>query len=190
MNARWVADQTAAALSSTTNALKPESVLPTALSFVDPCTTGSPPSFTPIAMEHSTKVNFKARNLILDYALGAAIIALLPLPQVNWLKAIALLGLNLFLVIGIARLWNFKKGGDVLARIGILFGIVGAIGVGILGWLLLVIGGVMVPMLGSLAPGMAAFSYFWGFGQTVHHFYISKAPKMQANSLEGQDDEG
>ena len=141
-------------------------------------------------MEHPTQVNFKARNLILDYALGAAIVALLPLPQVDWLKAIALLGLNLFLVIGIGRLWNFQKGGDLLARIGILFGIAGAIGVALLGWLLLVIVGVMVPMLGSLAPGMAAFCYFWGFGQTVHHFYISKTPRAQANSLEGQNDEG
>ncbi len=141
-------------------------------------------------MEHPTQVNFKARNLILDYALGAAIVALLPIPGIEWLKAIALLGLNLFLVIGIARLWRFQKGGDLLARIGILFGIAGAIGVGLLGWLLLVIGGVMVPMLGSLAPGMAAFCYFWGFGQTVHHFYISKTPRVQANLCEGQNDEG
>jgi len=140
-------------------------------------------------MRHLAKVNFQARNLILDYSLGAAIVALLPLPGVDWLKAIALLCLNLFLAIGIARLWKLKQGGDLFARIGILFGIAGAIGMGILGWLLLVIGGVMLPMLGSLAPGMAAFSYFWGFGQTVHHFYISKAPRAQADFLEEQNDE-
>ncbi len=116
-------------------------------------------------MNHSTHINVQVRNLILDYALGAAIVALLPIPGIEWLKAIALLGLNLFLVIGIARLWHFQRGGDLLARIGILFGIAGAIGVGLLGWLLLVIGDVMVPILGSLAPGMAAFCYFWGFGQ-------------------------
>jgi uncharacterized protein (DUF697 family) len=141
-------------------------------------------------MNPASHINVKARNLILDYALGAAIVALLPIPGIEVLKAIALLGLNLFLVIGIARLWNFKPGGDLLARIGILFGIAGAIGVGILGWLVLVIGGVAVPLIGSLAPGMAAFCYFWGFGQTVHHFYISKAPKLQVKSLEGQNDEG
>ncbi len=141
-------------------------------------------------MNYPTHLNIKVRNLILDYALGAAIVALLPLPQLDGLKAIALLGLNLFLVIGIARLWNFKKGGDLLARIGILFGIAGAIGMGILGWLLLVPLGIVVPVLRSLAPGMAAFCYFWGFGQVVHHFYISKTARAQANLSEGQSDEG
>ncbi|HEY9824182.1 MAG TPA: hypothetical protein V6D19_01955 [Stenomitos sp.] len=136
-------------------------------------------------MEHHTKVNFKVRDLILDYALGAVIVVLLPLPSVEWLKAIALLGLNLCLVIAIAQLWNFQKGGDLLARIGILFGVAGAIGAAILGWLLLVIVGVMVPIIGALAPGMAVFCYFWGFGQTVHHFYLSKAPKTQAHSFKG-----
>lgn len=141
-------------------------------------------------MNHPTHVNAKVRNLILDYGLGAAIVALLPLPQVGWLKAIALFGLNLFLVIGIAHLWHFKQGGDLLARIGILFGIAGAIGVGVLGWLLLVVLGVVVPLIGSLAPGMAAFCYFWGFGQAVHHFYISKELRTQTTLLEGQKDAG
>lgn len=140
-------------------------------------------------MNYPTHLNIKVRNLILDYALGAAIVALLPLPQLNGLKAIVLLGLNLFLVIGIARLWNFKKGSDLLARMGILFGIAGAIGVGIVGWLLLILLGVVVPALKSLAPGMAAFCYFWGFGQAVHHFYISKTPRARANLSEGQSDE-
>lgn len=78
-------------------------------------------------MNQSSHLNAKVRNLILDYALGAAIVALLLIPGIEWLKAIALVVLNLFLVIGIARLWNFQKGGDLLARIGILFGIAGAI---------------------------------------------------------------
>ena len=140
-------------------------------------------------MNYPTHLNIKVRNLILDYALGAAIVALLPLPQLKGLKAIALLGLNLFLVIGIARLWNFKKGGDLLARMGILFGIAGAIGVGILGWLLLVPLSAVVPVLRSLAPGIAAFSYFWAFGQVVHHFYVSKTPRVQANLSDGKSDE-
>ena len=141
-------------------------------------------------MNYPTHLNIKVRNLILDYALGAAIVALMPLPQLNGLKAIALLGLNLFLVRGIARLWNFKRGGDLLARMGILFGITGAIGVRILGWLLLVPLSIVVPVFRSLTPGMAAFCYFWGFGQVVHHFYLSKTPRTQTNLSERQSDEG
>jgi len=41
-------------------------------------------------MNHLAKVNFKARHLILDYALGAAIVALLPIPNMGIWQAIAL----------------------------------------------------------------------------------------------------
>ena len=47
-------------------------------------------------MEYPAKVNFKVRNLILDYALGAAIVALLPIPKIGLLQAIALVVLNVF----------------------------------------------------------------------------------------------
>ncbi len=125
-------------------------------------------------MDHPTKVNTDVRNLILDYALGAAIVALLPIPKIGVLQAIVLLVLNVLLVIGIARLWHFQKGGDFLARVGILFGIAGTILMGFLVWLFMVTVGVIVPLIGALAPGTVAFCYFWGTGQTVHHFYVSK----------------
>jgi uncharacterized protein (DUF697 family) len=147
-------------------------------------------SFKPIAMEHPTKVNFKVRNLILDYALGAAIVALLPIPKIGLLKAIVLVVLNVLLVIGIARLWQFRKGGDLLARGGVLFGVAGALLVGFLVWLFMVAVGVIVPMIGALAPGVVAFCYFWGIGQTVHHFYLSKVPTAADRSpSSGEQDE-
>ncbi len=127
-------------------------------------------------MDRPAKVNFKVRNLILDYALGAAIIALLPIPQIGVLQAIALVILNIFLVRGVARLWHFQKGGDFLARVGILFGIAGSILLGFLVWIFMVALGAVIPMIGALASGAAAFCYFWGIGQTVHHFYVSKVP--------------
>lgn len=123
-------------------------------------------------MDHPAKVNIKVRNLILDYALGAAIITLLPIPRIGLLQAIALLVLNIFLVRGIARLWNFQKGGDFFAKSGILFGFFGSILLSFLVWLLIVALGVIVPIIGVLAPGVAAFCYFWGIGQTVHYFYV------------------
>lgn len=143
-----------------------------------------------IPMEHPTKVNFKVRNLILDYALGAAIVALLPIPKIGVWRAIALVVLNIFLVMGITRLWQFQRGGDFLARVGILFGIAGAILMGFLVWLLMVAVGVVVPLIGALAPGAVAFCYFWGIGQTVHHFYLSQVPTATDRSpSSGESDE-
>jgi uncharacterized protein (DUF697 family) len=135
-------------------------------------------------MEHPAKVNAKVRDLILDYTLAASIVALLPIPHIDVLKVIALIVLNFFLIVGVARLWHFQKGGDILARVGILFGIAGAILSAGLAWLGLFILAVLFksPRLMVLAPGAIAFCYFWGIGQTVHHFYLSKAPKaMEQN---------
>lgn len=141
-------------------------------------------------MNHPARTNFKARHLILDYALGAAIVALLPIPNIGIVQAIVLVLLNILLVIEIARLWQFQKGGDLLARVGILFGIAGAILMGFLVWLLLVAVGVVVPLMGALAPGMVAFCYFWGVGQAVNHFYVSKLPLTPNRSpASGEQDE-
>jgi hypothetical protein len=142
-----------------------------------------------IAMDHPAKVNFKARNLILDYALGAAIVALLPIPNIGIWQAIALVLLNILLVIGIARLWQFQKGGDFLARVGVLFGIAGAVLMGLLVWLLTVALGAVVPLVGALAPGMGAFCYFWGMGQAVNHFYVSKFSLTTDRPASGEQDE-
>lgn len=144
---------------------------------------------TAIAMDHPAKTNFKARNLILDYALGAAIVALLPIPNIGVLQAIVLVVLNVLLVIGIAHLWQFQKGGDLLARVGILFGIAGAILMGFLVWLLIVAVGVVVPLMGALAPGMVAFCYFWGMGQAVNHFYVSKLSLTPDRHASDEQDE-
>ncbi|MGG6295606.1 hypothetical protein ACQ4M4_14540 [Leptolyngbya sp. AN02str] len=125
-------------------------------------------------MDHPAKTNFKARNLILDYALGATIIALLPIPNIRVWQAIALVLLNVLLVSNLARLWQSRKRGGLLARIGVLFGIVGAMLMGLLVWVVVVMG-VVVPLIGLLAPGIATFSYFWGMGQAVNHFYVSQS---------------
>lgn len=50
-------------------------------------------------MEHPAQVNVKVRDLILDYALGASIVALLPIPHIDVLKAIALIVLDFFLIL-------------------------------------------------------------------------------------------
>ena len=140
-------------------------------------------------MDHPAIINRKARNLILDYALGAAIVALLPIPNINILKIAILAVLNLSLIASISHLWQFQRGSDWLAKLGILFGVVGSIFVSLMVWLLLLMISALTnqPKLMILAPGAIAFSYFWSAGQTVQHFYLSKAPKMRNSDLLSRD---
>jgi hypothetical protein len=147
---------------------------------------------TPInraAMDHPASINRKARNLILDGALGAAIAVLLPIPHIGWLKAIVLVVLNVVLVRGIVRLWRPQRGGDALAKVGLLFGFASALVLSLVAWLAMVGVGVLAPMVGALAPGVAMFTYVWVVGQTVNHYYLSSVASSEPPRSAGGPDE-
>lgn len=124
-------------------------------------------------MRNFAGTNHKARRLVLDYALGAAIIALLPIPRIRVLKAIVLLLLHYRLIRDIGQLWRWRRGGGFLARLGLVTGLGGAVALGLLGWLWTIALGALFPNLDVLAPGTALFCYFWSIGQTVNHYYLS-----------------
>ncbi|MGF1535546.1 MAG: hypothetical protein ACFB4J_03525 [Elainellaceae cyanobacterium] len=124
-------------------------------------------------MNNFAGINQKARRLILDYALGAAILALFPIPRVRVLKAIALLVLHYKLLRGVRQIWGKGRGGDLLAWFGVLAGLAGAIALGFMGWIGTIALGALVPNIDALAPGAAFFCYFWSIGQVVNHFYLS-----------------
>ncbi len=115
----------------------------------------------------------QVRNLILDYALGLAIVGLIPLPRLLTLKLLVALGLILKMVWDIGRLWHFPKGQDLLAIAGVLFGSLGAAAMAFTAWLTLFGLGVIVPELKGLAFAAALFTLVWGLGQAVSQFYAS-----------------
>lgn len=122
----------------------------------------------------------KVRNLILDYALGAAIVTLLPLPfpLMGVLKLVVLVFLNVKLVRDVGRLWGFPKGIRLFAIIGNVLGFLGAIAIAFLAWGTVVALSAIASLLSVLAPATAVFSYFWSIGQTTNHFYLS-SPQLQ-----------
>jgi uncharacterized protein (DUF697 family) len=140
-------------------------------------------------MPSSTRLNHRARGLILDFALGAAIVALLPIPYAIFLKLIVLPVLMVLMVKRLLRLWQDYQP-DTLARLSLLVSLAGALLLGILGWF----GGIAlraaVPWLAGLAPGFAFFALFWGVGQAINHCYLSGLPKApMESSLRVKQDE-
>lgn len=140
-------------------------------------------------MENLVSLNRQVRNLILDYALGAAILVLLPIPHLMIVKAIALGVLHYRIIRDVGRLWGVQSRSDFLARLGSIFGVAGALFLALVGWVGMVALGALVPHVEALAAGVAAFAYFWGIGQTVHHFYLSGFRGNQSSAIEGGDDE-
>jgi hypothetical protein len=128
-----------------------------------------------------TTLNRQARGLMLDFALGAAILALLPIPYSIFLKIILLPVLMVLMVKRILRLWQGYKP-DTVAKLSLLVSLTGAILLGILGWLGGIALGANVPWLAGLAPGFAFFSLFWGVGQAINHCYLGGLPAVPIES--------
>ncbi|MFH7242481.1 MAG: hypothetical protein ACHWZW_06475 [Spirulina sp.] len=124
-------------------------------------------------MTHSpASLNHRARGLMVDYALGAAVVALLPIPYSIFFKIIALPVLLGLMVRGILRLWQGYTP-DVVAKLSLLAGLTGAVLLGVASGFVGIVLGVRVPWLAGLAPGLAFFALFWGVGQAVNHCYLS-----------------
>lgn len=140
-------------------------------------------------MHSPTITNRKARGMILDFALGAAIAALLPVPYTFLLKMIVLPMLMVLMVKRILRLWRGYKP-DTLARLSLIVSLAGAALLGPIAWLGVIVLSSRLPWLAGLAPGFAFFALFWGVGQAFNHCYLSSLPddRMRSPLMDEQDE--
>jgi len=120
-----------------------------------------------------TQHNRQVRNLIFDYALGAAVIGLIPISGLLLLQLVGLIGLILKMRRDIGALWGFPRGHDILAFVGNWFGSLGALGIALMAWLTMLAIGVFVPHLDSLARAAAFTTLTWAEGQVTNQFYMS-----------------
>jgi uncharacterized protein (DUF697 family) len=123
-----------------------------------------------ISQEHLYR---QVRNLILDYALGVALLGLIPITGFLTLKLIVAAAIEVKMMWDVGRLWQFPKGQDILAVLGNLFGALGAITLALMVWLTFFGVGVFIPYVGSFAPASALFTFTWMIGQATHQFYAN-----------------
>lgn len=122
-----------------------------------------------------TQRSRQVRNLILDYALGAAVIGLIPVRGILLLQLVVMLGLIIKMRRDIGALWGFPRGHDILAFAGSWFGSLGALGIALMAWLTVLAIGAFVPHLDSLARAAAFATLTWAQGQVTNQFYISSS---------------
>ncbi|PSN19636.1 hypothetical protein C7271_06300 [filamentous cyanobacterium CCP5] len=125
----------------------------------------------------------EVRRLIFDYALGAAIVGLIPITGGGSLevKLLIVLGLVLKMSWDIRNLWGKPRGQDMLAMIGTGLGFLGALLAGCLAWATVIGLGVVIPYVGALATAAGLATATWIAGQATHQFYTSqKRPDLVA----------
>ena len=121
------------------------------------------------------RIGQRVRNSILDYALGAAILGLIPLHGgwLPWIRLTLLAILNLKMIINVGHFWGHHKGQGNLAIIGCILAIVGSFALATMTWLAIFTIGLFIPLVDSLARAVAYGVLTWNIGLAVSRYYYS-----------------
>lgn len=121
------------------------------------------------------EIGRKVRNSILDYALGAAILGLIPVYG-RWIPEIRLTllaVLNIKMVVNIGAFWGYHKGQGNLAIFACIMAIFGSFLLSIMTWLIIFAIGLFIPLVDSLARAIAYGVLTWNIGRAVSRYYYS-----------------
>ncbi len=131
-------------------------------------------------------LNQEIRKLIIDYAIGAAILGLNPMPGSLTVTLLATSVLLLKMMRDIGTKWGYPKGQDVLAIGGNLLGGLGSFWVGFMAWISMYVAGLFVPFVGGFAVASSLFVLTWRVGQATHLYYASGSQKSQLSNLKSK----
>lgn len=131
-------------------------------------------------------LNKEIRELIIDYAIGAAILGLNPLPGTLTVTLLAASVLLLKMMRDIGTKWGYPKGQDALAIGGNLLGGLGSFWVAFMAWVSMYGAGLFVPFVGRFAVASSLFALTWRVGQATHLYYASGSQKSQLSNLKSK----
>lgn len=121
--------------------------------------------------------NRAIRGLILDYALGMAIVGLNPIPNTFWVTLLITIVLLIKMSRDVGKKWGFPAVYDPGAFLGLLFGMVGSVAFSALVFLVMLLLGRLFPLLSAFTVSGVLFTLTWALGQTIHHFFANGFPK-------------
>ncbi len=115
----------------------------------------------------------EVRDLILDYAIGIAILGFNPFPGINLVTNTIACGLILKMISDIGAKYGYPKGQDAIAIIGSIFGGFGAFLAALTSWATISFLGLYIPVMGEFAAASFLFTLTWAIGQATNQFYLS-----------------
>ena len=117
----------------------------------------------------------KVKRSILDYALGAAILGIIPVygRLIPLIRVILLLSLNFKMSRDIARFWGYHRRQNWGETISCIFGIFSSLVLGFIAWLIVLLLAIWIPFIDILARAIAYGVLTFNIGRTVSHYYYS-----------------
>ena len=128
-----------------------------------------------LGMRRLVNHSHRARELVLDYAIGAAMIGLIPIPGVWLIQLLMMFVLLIKMMRDVGSHWGFPKGRDMFALLGNLLGGIGALAITLMAWFTVFVIGLVVPIIRGLALAASFFTLTWTLGQMTNHFYMSSS---------------
>lgn len=151
-----------------------------------PLVYASSQSFTDSALSGMASLIGRAgevRRMIFDYAMGAAIVGLIPLNGGGTLeiKLVIVLALILKMTWDISKQWGQPRGQGLPVIVSSIWGLMWAGIAGLLVWSIMIGLSVVVPYAGAFAKAAGFATGTWIAGQTIDQFYTTaKRPDFSA----------
>ncbi len=115
----------------------------------------------------------KVRSMIIDYALLALILGVIPVYG-SWVPAVriaCLIFINVRMVLAVGRFWGHHKGHFVMTNITLILAILRSFFLAILIWAVVVMIGLIIPFVDSLARAIAYSFLTMSIGSSLSHYY-------------------
>lgn len=127
--------------------------------------------------------------MVVDYALGAAIVGLNPFQNLLVLTLFIAGVLNLKMMWDIGRKWSFPRRYSVVAVAGFLFNLLGALAMGFMAWLTLIVVGTFFPVMNRFAISAALMTFTWIVGAVTNQFCLNGCLNLESSSARGEQQE-
>ena len=111
--------------------------------------------------------------LMVDYALGVAIIGLNPFQNLLTLTLCIAAAIILKMMWDIRRNWGCSDGNHLLAIASFLFNLLGALTMGFMALLTLIFAGVFFPIINRFALSAALMTVTWIAGAVTNQFFLN-----------------
>ena len=117
----------------------------------------------------------KVKSSIVDYALGAAIVGIVPVygRWIPLLRIILLILLILKMVRNISRFWGDRRERRLGEIVSCVLGIIGSVALASIAWLGVLLLSLLIPFIDILARAIAYGVLTFNIGLTVSHYYYN-----------------
>lgn len=133
-----------------------------------------------IGMRRIVEHSHQARRLVFDYAVGVAIVGLIPGGRLWPIQVLAIALLLVKMMRDIRFHWGFPKGPSLDVILGHLSRGMSALIMTGVAWLCLFILSLLLPSLHGLALAISAFTLAWNLGQMTNHMCLNRCQRDTA----------